>query len=61
MIFSTRGSNNFLLLNLLAFFMHHTNSDSKIAPRGYPGDKEEATETYILVRRGDDDEVNEVI
>ena len=38
-----------------------TNSDSKIAPRGYPGDEEEATEAYILVRRGDDDDGNEVI
>ena len=25
------------------------------------GDKEEATQAYILVRRGDDDEVNKVI
>jgi hypothetical protein len=33
-----------------------TNSDSKIEL----GDEEEATEAYILVRRGDDDEVNEV-
>ena len=34
----------------------NTNSDSKIER----GDEEEATEAYILVRRGDDDEVNEV-
>jgi uncharacterized protein len=34
----------------------HTNSDSKIDL----GDEEETTEAYILVRRGDDDEVNEV-
>ncbi|OPY66025.1 MAG: hypothetical protein A4E62_02578 [Syntrophorhabdus sp. PtaU1.Bin002] len=39
----------------------YTNLHSKIAPKGYPGDKEEATEAYILVRRGDDDEVNKVI
>jgi hypothetical protein len=36
--------------------MTDTNSDSKIE-RGY---EEEATEAYILVRRGDDNEVNEV-
>ena len=35
---------------------YHTNSDSRIER----GDEEEATEAYILVRRGDDDEVNEV-
>jgi hypothetical protein len=34
----------------------HTNSDSKIER----GDEEETTEAYILVRRRDDDEVNEV-
>jgi hypothetical protein len=34
----------------------HTNSDSKIELC----DEEEATEAYSLVRRGDDDEVNEV-
>jgi precorrin-2/cobalt-factor-2 C20-methyltransferase len=34
----------------------HTNLDSKIER----GDKEEATEANILVRRGDDNEVNEV-
>ena len=44
----------------------YTNSDSKIAPRGYPGDKEEATEARgtrlrVAVHRGDDDEVNKVI
>ena len=35
----------------------YTNLDSKIER----GDEEEATEAYILVRRGDDDEDNEVI
>jgi hypothetical protein len=34
----------------------HINSDSKIER----GDEEEATEAYILVRRGDDNDVNEV-
>jgi len=39
-----------------------TNLDSKIAPAsGYPGAEEEATEAYILVRRGDDEEGNKVI
>ena len=42
--------------------LSHTNSYSKIAPAsGYPGDKEEATEAYNLVRRLDNDEVNKVI
>jgi len=35
----------------------NTNLDSKIER----GTKEEATEAYILVRRGDDDEGNKVI
>jgi len=35
----------------------HTNLHSKIER----GDKEEATEAYISVRRGDDDEGNKVI
>ena len=35
----------------------NTNLDSKIER----GDEEEATEAYILVRRGDDDEGNKVI
>jgi hypothetical protein len=39
------------------FMINNTNSDSKIER----GDKEEATEAYISVRRGDDDEVNNVI
>ncbi|OPX93391.1 MAG: hypothetical protein A4E58_02966 [Syntrophorhabdus sp. PtaB.Bin006] len=30
----------------------YTNLHSKIAPRGYPDDKEEAAEAYISVRRG---------
>ncbi|OPY65069.1 MAG: hypothetical protein A4E63_03147 [Syntrophorhabdus sp. PtaU1.Bin050] len=43
------------------YFRTYTNLHSKIAPRGYPDDEEEATETYILVRRGDDDEGNKVV
>ena len=39
------------------FISSHTNLHSKIER----GDEEEATEAYILVRRGDDDEVNKVI
>jgi hypothetical protein len=35
----------------------NTNLDSKIER----GDEEEATETYVLVRRGNDDEDNKVI
>ena len=35
----------------------YTNLHSKIER----GDEEEATQAYILVRRGDDDEVNKVI
>ena len=38
-------------------FMCDTNLHSKIER----GDEKEATQTYILVRRGTDDEVNKVI
>lgn len=34
----------------------HTNLESKIAPKGHPGDKEEMTDVYRLVRRGNVDE-----
>jgi len=44
-----------LLLHGGIYRKAYTNSDSKIKR----GDKEEATEAYILVRRGDDDEGNE--
>lgn len=43
-------------------FGRYANLDSKIAPvNGYPGDKDEATEAHILVRRGDDYEGNKAI
>ena len=48
---------NDILISCVAIEPCNTNSDSKIER----GDEEEATEAYILVRRGDDDEGNEVI
>ena len=45
------------LPNIFEISKDYTDLDSEIER----GEEEEATEAYILVRRGDDDEVNKVI